>query len=509
MSVRFDLTAIAPQLMDAVIYMDNSPAYDAFREEIEAILSDFNSTGHLSSNWTVDEKDLTAKSEDTLKNMHRAFLIWSFCEEQKNGADPDACCLTYTKLFFKAHADVIIALNNGQETVGSESVSALIESFKAQINGDQTIYASVKSFFKNYIYGYFFNYLTEAKIMKKYAEMLAYLGVMSNKIPTSVSEQQKIMPKMAMLLPNDRFKYINGFVPMELMLDIVYDRICFAPLSSGETELVKARIKSYILKNYKTEKEDDIELLSDDVTVTFASEYFKDYVNVPAFSKGLYLKSSSGIRTFLDCDRDDTGDYTADMLSQLTSAKCAIDYEAFFTTEKTPDNDTSIGGNVLCYKYPIIFKDAADYWFAPVYEELVYPVLDKDIYVEAQGLPTGVFPFADEAFTTNCIRTVAGISDKTVTVRKDRLAVLEKLRSLAADSSHSERDRKMLMLEQVLCLVSGNCSEAKYKALITENVFGTDLYETYIRYRMDLLVNAAIAGLETKKQLLDDINKIS
>ena len=42
MSVRFDLTAIAPELMDAVIYMDNSPAYAAFKEEIEAILADFN-----------------------------------------------------------------------------------------------------------------------------------------------------------------------------------------------------------------------------------------------------------------------------------------------------------------------------------------------------------------------------------------------------------------------------------------------------------------------------------
>ena len=66
----------------------------------------------------------------------------------------------------------------------------------------------------------------------------------------------------------------------------------------------------------------------------------------------------------------------------------------------------------------------------------------------------------------------------------------------------------MLMLEQTLCLVSGNCSEAKYKALITENVFGTDLYEEYIRYRMDLLVNSALTGLESKKVLLDEINKI-
>ena len=510
MSVRFDLTAIAPELMDAVIYMDNSPAYAAFKEEIEAILADFNEKNHLSSHWKVDEKDLTEKSEETLKNMHRAYLIWSFSEEQKNGADPDCCCHTFVKLFFKSQAETLIALNNGQETISSMGAAAFIESFKDKINSDTAVFDSIKDFFKGYIYGYFFNYLNEAKIMKKYAEMLAYLGVMSNKIPTSISEQQKILPKMAMLLPNDRFKYLNGFVPKELMLDIIYDRIEFATLSESETALVKERIKEYIIKNYRTDTEDDIELLSDDVTVSFASAYFKEYINVPAFCENLYHKCSSGVRTFLDCDRDDTGDYSAAKLTELTSAKCTVDYNDFYTTEKTPCNDTALGGTDLCWKYPIIFKDAHDYWFAPVYEELIYPVLDKDMYevIPEGGIPAGQFPFADEAFRTNCIRTVAGISDTSLSIRKDRTAVLEQLKKLSADNTLSGRDRRMLMLEQTLCLLSGNCSEAKYKALSTENVFGTELYEVYIRYRMDLLVASAVTRLDAKKVLLDEINKI-
>jgi len=37
---------------------------------------------------------------------------------------------------------------------------------------------------------------------------------------------------------------------------------------------------------------------------------------------------------------------------------------------------------------------------------------------------------------------------------------------------------------------------------------GTDLYEQYIRYRMDLLVDSALTSLEAKKVLLDEINKI-
>lgn len=510
MSIRLDLTTIAPELMDAVIYMDNSPAYAAFKEEIEAILADFNATGHLSSSWTVDPGELTAKSEDTLKNMHRAYLIWSYSEEKATGADPDCSCHTMCKLFFKAQAEVIKAVNGGEETIAPQNAANVIESFKAQINSDAAVFDSVKDFFKKYVYGYFFNFLSEAKIMKKYAEMLAYLGVMSNKIPTSVSEQQKVLPKMALLLSNDRFKYLNGFVPKSLMLDIVFDRIEFATLSEVETKLVKERIVTFITNKYKTDKEDDVELLSDDVTASFASDYFGKYINVPEFCEGLYRKCASGIRTFLDCDRDDTGDYSAAKLTELTGAKCLIDYNSFYTTEKEPCNDTSLGGTDLCWKYPIIFRDASDYFFAPVYEELVYPVLDRDIYtiVPEGEIPYGIFPFADEAFKTNTIRTAAGISDNSISFRKDRAAVLEQLKRLSTDNSTSPRDRKMLMLEQTLCLVSGNCSEAKYKALITENVFGTDLYEEYIRYRMDLLVGSSLTSLEAKKVLLDEVNKI-
>ncbi len=516
MSVRFDLTAIAPELMDAVIYMDKSPAYEAFKEEIEAILREFNESGHLSSGWKIDEKDLTAKSEATLKNMHRAYLIWSFCEERKRGEENDACCNNYVKLFFKSQFDTIVSLNCGQKSVGCESAGKLIESFKSEINGNPEVYASVKEFFKGYVYGYSFNYLEEAVIMKKYAEMLAYLGVMSNKIPAIAperitSEQQKILPKMAMLLSNDRFKYLNGFVPLELMLEIVYDRLAFSMLFDNETDLIKERIREYIEKNYRTDKEENVRLISDDVTASFASSYFSSYVNVPVFSTELYRKCFSGVRTFLDCDRDDTGDYNADKLAELVSAKCSSDYNSFYTTEKEPCNDMSLGGNDLCFKYPFIFRDGSDYWFSGVYEELIYPVLDNDIYekVPENEISLGMFPFADEIFHTNCIRTIAGISDRSTAVRKDRIEVLEQIRRLAQEDNISARDRRMLMLEQILCLASGSCSEAKYKAFITENIFGKNLYEDYIRYRMDLLANKALESLESKKQLLDDINRIS
>lgn len=504
MSVRFDLTTIAPQLTDAVIYMDNSPAYAAFKEEIEEILADFNATGKLSSVPTFDEKDLTAKSEETLKNMHRAYLIWSFREEQINGADTDCCCRSLIRLFFKSQQSVIMSLNGGQDTVACESVCGVIEGFKSEISSNAEVYAAVKDFFKGYVYGYSFNYLKEAAIMKKYAEMLVYLGVMSNKIPSSVSVQQKILPKMATLLTNDRFKYLSGFVPKSLMLDIVFDRIEFASLSESETALVKQRIEEYIVSNYRTDREDDTELLGDDVTASFAYVFFGSYVNAYSLSEELYAKCTSGIRTFLDCDRDDTGDYSAAKICEIISAKCAADHNDFYTTEKAPCNDVTLGGTELCLKYPLVFRDADNYWFAPVCEELIFPVLDREIYIPAE-IPSGMFPFADEVFTTNTIRAAAGIEDSTVTIRKDRQAVLEQLKRLSDDTILSEGDKKMLCLEQMLCLVSGNLSEEKYKALLWENFFETPLYNEYIQYRLRLLSES---GHDSRKTMLDIVNQM-
>lgn len=508
MSIRFELTAIAPELMDAVVYMDNSPAYAAFKEEIEAILHDFNEKGTLSSSWKIDEADLTEKSEETLKNMHRAFLIWSYAEEIKNGANVDCSCNTYVKLFFKGQCDTLMALNGGAEFVSADSVKALIESYKAKISSDSEVYESVKSFFKGYVYGYYFNFLSEAEIMKKYAEMLAYLGVMSNKIQTGISEQQKILPKIALLLSNDRFKYISGFIPEEHMMRRVLDRIDFASMPENEAQIMKTKIKAYIDEKYKHDKEDDIPLISDNVSTDILSDLLSSYINVPAFSSELYSKCYNGVRTFLDADKDDTGDYDAKKLAQLVSEKCSADADDFYSCGREALLDTSLEGDIRCYKYPLVAKDEKDFWFASIYEELIYPVLDKKIYAETPDAVPADFTFAAEAVKTNCIRAVAGITDKTICVRRDKLANVEKIKTLASDSSLSERDRKMLMLEQVLYIVSGSCSEARYKAIITENLFGTKLYDDYIRYRMDILFNKGIKSLSDKKWLLDRINEI-
>ncbi len=504
MSVRFDLTVIAPELCDAVIYMDNSPAYAAFKEETEELLADLKAEGRLSSIPTFDEKDLTAKMEDTLKNMQRSFMIWSFREEQLSGADPDSSTKSVIRLFFKSQQDKIIALNGGGETVACESVCGLIESFKSEIRSDPALYTSVKDFFRGYVYGCKFNYLKEAVIMKKYAEMTAYLGVMAGVIGSAPSQKQKVVGKMAPLLVNDRFKYLTGFVPKSLMMDIIFDRIEFSPLPESEAALIKQRIDEYISANYRTETDDEGVYLGDDVTSGFACVYFGGYISASSLGNDVFNKCMSGTRTFLDGDREDQGDYSAEKITAIISAKCAADHNSFYTSDKAPCNDVSLGGSDLCLKYPLVFKDGSDYRFAPVYEELIYPVLDREIYIPAE-IPSGMFPFADEVFTSNAVRRLFGIADTSAVIRRDRQVVAEQLKRLVSDVLLSEEDKKMLCLEQMLCLVSGNLSADEYEAFVRTNVFDSGLITDYIRYRLRLIDSS---GRDSNKLLLDAVNKL-
>ncbi|MGN0691762.1 MAG: hypothetical protein ACI4K7_05395, partial [Oscillospiraceae bacterium] len=82
MSVKFDLTVIAPELLDAVICMDGSPAFEAFKDEIKAILADFSKNSHFGSSFTIDENALTDNMTDTMLNMQQAFLLWTYNEEK-------------------------------------------------------------------------------------------------------------------------------------------------------------------------------------------------------------------------------------------------------------------------------------------------------------------------------------------------------------------------------------------------------------------------------------------
>ena len=69
MSVKLNLTAACAEVLDSVVFMEKSPAYAAFKEEIEKILADFNKTKKFGE---IDVRALVDGSEDALSNMERA-----------------------------------------------------------------------------------------------------------------------------------------------------------------------------------------------------------------------------------------------------------------------------------------------------------------------------------------------------------------------------------------------------------------------------------------------------
>ncbi|MDE7278997.1 MAG: hypothetical protein K2N26_04640, partial [Oscillospiraceae bacterium] len=67
MSVVFDLTVAGSEILDSVIFMEKSPAYAAFKEEIEKILADFNKNSKFGQNVDIDVKNLVESSSDAVK----------------------------------------------------------------------------------------------------------------------------------------------------------------------------------------------------------------------------------------------------------------------------------------------------------------------------------------------------------------------------------------------------------------------------------------------------------
>ena len=66
----------------------------------------------------------------------------------------------------------------------------------------------------------------------------------------------------------------------------------------------------------------------------------------------------------------------------------------------------------------------------------------------------------------------------------------------------------MMSLEKLMYAISGNMDAVSYQKLLHEHVFGTKLYEDYIRYRMDCIFSNGMKTLEAKKNLLDELNRI-
>ena len=507
MSVVFDLTVTGPEILDAVIFMEKSPAYAAFKEEIGKILADFNKNSKFGANVEIDVNGLIESSSDVVRNMQRAFLIWTFYEDLRSGAK-NPRYNTYLKLFFKGQEKRLVSLNGGSKSIAPENAAELREKYVEEIGKDPDLFNSLKEFFAGYVYGYFFNYLNEQTVMKDYAEFLVCLGIISNKISTPDSAKQKILPKMAMLLNNDRFKYISGEIPLDVMMEQIYFRFSFTELTKDENEIIRSSLKKYVIDEYFYNEADD--LILDDVLADAMSRFNKSYICSTSFAENLYENTYDGTRTFLDGDKDDVGEFDVEKLTSITAEKCSVNHDKYYSSGREPILEFALSADMKGYKYPLTFNDDGTYWFADVYKVILAPACDKAIYIEVneEDLPLRMFPFAEKALDTNIIRTLGDLDTKGFSIRSDKRNYMVEMNALPASKTLSEEDKKMQALEKLLYIISGNMDTNSYKELIEENVFGTKLNEDYIRYRMDCIFAKGMKSLEAKKNLLDELNKI-
>ncbi len=510
MSVVFDLTAAGPEILDAVILMEKSPAYAAFKEEIEKILADFNKNAKFGQNVNIDVKNFAESSSETIKNMHRAFLIWTFYEDIKSKAK-ESRYHNYLKLFVKGQEKQLVSLNGGKKVFSASEAATLRERYIEEIGKNPDLFNSLKEFFAGYVYGYFFNYLTEQDVMKDYAEFLVCLGIMSNKITTGETAKQKILPKMALLLGNDRFKYISGEIPIDVMMEQVYDRFAFTELTKEEETAVKSALKKCVTDSYDYTEDEDGGLICDDVMATVMSKFNREYIAAESFAEDLQKNTFDGIRTFLDGEKNDMGEFTIDKVTKIVSDKCAVNHDEFYSSGREPVLEFGLGADMRGYKYPLTYKDGDNYRFTDIYKVILAPACDKAIYVDVkeEDLPLRNFPFAGPALKTNIIRVFGGLESNSYTIRSDKRNVLVDINALPASKNLSDEDKKMMALEKLLYVISGNMDAASYEKLLNDNVFGTKLYEDYIRYRMECIFSKGMKSLEAKKMLLDEINKLN
>jgi hypothetical protein len=501
MGATFDITVIGAELLDNVVYMENSPAYLAFSEEIIKILSDFNKTNLFS--FEIDTADLIEHSKDTLHSMQRAFLQWTFYEHET-----DKNYHSYLKLFCKSQEKYIAAANGGLKKIAVADIPDVKKRYLDNLVSNPEAFTSVKDFFAGYIYGYFFNYISEQVIMREYAELLVCIGIMSQKIKGSGNAAMKILPRMGKLLDNDRFKYISGELPLSLIMDIIADRFNLTGLSDPEVEKIRAEIQNIITAEYDYNINDD--LIKDSVLCDVFDKLGKQFVSAPDFAGGIFRTCFEGVRTFTDGDREDFGIYSPEYLTGLINIKCDDNFDGFYADDNPFSPDYTLSGNFKGFQYPLIVKSSGIYQFSEIFLYALFPALHSQIYVpvEEADLPFTMFPFIESVLRTDAVRGIGGIADQSCMIRLDKQPILAEITAIMADLKIQDRDRKMTVLERILSVVSGNMDVAGFNTFVSDNVFNTKLFENYIRFRLEAIIQTGLANRDTKKGLLDKINSL-
>jgi hypothetical protein len=502
MGATFDVTVIGAELLDNVVFMENSPAYLAFSEEIIKILSDFNKTNLFS--FEIDTAELVEHSKDTLHNMQKAFLQWTFYE-----SDTDKNYRSYLKLFCKSQEKYIVAANEGLKKISIDDIPAVKKKYLDNLVKNPEAFTSVKDFFAGYIYGYFFNYISEQVVMREYAELLVCLGIMSQKIRSTGNAAMKILPRMGKLLDNDRFKYISGELPLAVIMDIIVDRFNLENLTEAETAKVRAEIQNIITTEFDYNINDD--LIKDSVLCDVFDKLGKQFVSAPDFAGGIFRTCFEGVRTFTDGDREDFGIYTPEYITGLINLKCENNFDSFYTDDAAFMPDYTLSGNFKGFKYPLIVKSSGIFQFSEIYLYALFPALHSQIYmtVEASDMPFSMFPFIENVLRTDAVRGIGGLTDQNYMIRLDKQPLFDKIVEIMADTKLQDKERKMTVLELTLAVISGNMDAAGFNNFVSENVFNTKLFENYIRYRIEAIIQTGLTNRDTKKALLDKVNALN
>ncbi|MDR0903323.1 MAG: hypothetical protein LBM59_01670 [Ruminococcus sp.] len=501
MGATFDITVIGAELLELVVFMDNSPAYMAFSEEIVKILSEFNKTGIFG--MEIDTAALVDSSKDTLTNMQRAFLCWTF---NNNDTDSDRNYFNYLKLFCKSQEKYFIAANDGSPKITVTEIPAVKQKYLNYLSTNPESFIALKDFFAGYIYGYFFNYISEQLIMRDYAELLVCLGIMSNKIPSSGTASMKMLPRMSKLLENDRFKYISGELPLSLVLDIITGRFNLTGISDRERLKIRSEIQNIITVDYEDSVNDD--LIRDNIICELFEKLGKEFVSAPAFADSFFRTCFGGIRTFTDGDREDFGIFTPEYITELINKKCNEDFDSSYSDETRFHADYSLSGSNNGFLYPLITKSAGIYHISEIYLYNLFPALHDSIYIEIDenDLPLSMYQFSTPAFKTDVVRTLGGLPDSTFVIRKDKKDLVDRIKATMADDTGN--DAKMYVLELLLPAVSGNMDAASYNRFVIENLLATKLFEKYVRFRAEKVIKSGLSSIDSKKALLDKINSL-
>ncbi|MDR0947451.1 MAG: hypothetical protein LBM87_06895 [Ruminococcus sp.] len=501
MGVMLDLNVLGAELLDAVVFAEKSPAMSAFSDEIVKILADFNKTGKYG--FEINIEDLAEHSAETLTNMQRAFLYWTFKEDKASYGN-------YLKLFCKSQEKYLLEAAGGKSKIFVKDINRIKEQYLKKISSDTEAFNSVKDFFAGYIYGYFFNYFNEQAVMKDYANFIVCMGIMSNKIPSTDKEKQKILPNMSKLLGNDRFKYVSGELPLKVVLDIIEDRFELVHLDEDEYIKIRSEMESIVTTEYEFNTEDN--LAKDSVIVGIMEKLGKGFVRSADLAKEIHRTCFAGTRTFTDGDRDDTGAFTPEYIAGLIDKKCKENFDSFYSDTNKNAPDYGLGGGFKEYKYPIVLMSEKQFCFSELFLYALFPALHGRIYttVEEVDLPLVMFPFAADCFKSTALQKIGSLPESaTYIIRQDKSAVLDELTGILSDKKLSDKDKKMAALEKLLVLVSGNIDTKSYEKFLLDNVFETKLFENYVRYRIEMVLTSGLLDLNSKKTLLNNLNKIS